>query len=486
MMNATTPLPTGPIHTRAATGPMAHDGDDGQAFAQALDQATTRQRKADGEAQETTGRDAVAAPGSRSLSARKAADAKPTHAPDGAPPEEPRPRVEARDEDPTRPATDAPAPPGADLAAWASSLPMPMPAAAAPAADAAVRVTGPGLAAADASAEAVSGLLPQGRPFVDALPAAATAAEAVPGLLPQGRPFVDALPAAATAAQAGLATARVAGSGLAGADAAAEAVPGLLPQGRPFVDALPAAATAAQAPGLGTAASRHAVHRASHPSSSTAPDSATPSRDAGARADAALQGLGLGLEGLRAARPEGDSPAAAAAPSAPGTQAALSALALTTGGTARSADGASPAQAEVRAPLGSPEFAPALGSQLSVMVREGIDHAQLKLNPAEMGPIEVRISLDGTQAQVDFSAAHAATRQALQDAVPALASALRENGLTLTGGGVFDQARDPRGDARQDRPSPWAGGDRPEADGRTAPLPAARATRSRGVVDLYA
>ena len=448
MMNATTPLPTGPIHTRAATGPMPHDGDDGQAFAQALDQATTRQRKADGEAQETTGRDAVAAPGSRSLSARKAADAKPTHAPDGAPPEEPRPRVEARDEDPTRPATDAPAPPGADLAAWASSLPMPMPAAAAPAADAAVRVTGPGLAAADASAEAVSGLLPQGRPFVDALPAAATAAEAVPGLLPQGRPFVD---------------------------------------------ALPAAATAAQAPGLGTAASRHAVHRASHPSSSTAPDSAAPSRDAGARADAALQGLGLGLEGLglgleglRAARPEDDSPAAAAAPSAPGTQAALSALALTTGGTARSADGASPAQAEVRAPLGSPEFAPALGSQLSVMVREGIDHAQLKLNPAEMGPIEVRISLDGTQAQVDFSAAHAATRQALQDAVPALASALRENGLTLTGGGVFDQARDPRGDARQDRPSPWAGGDRPEADGRTAPLPAARATRSRGVVDLYA
>ena len=150
------------------------------------------------------------------------------------------------------------------------------------------------------------------------------------------------------------------------------------------------------------------------------------------------------------------------------------------------ADRSAPLQAELQAPVGSNEFAPALGSRLSLMVRDGIDHAQLRLNPAEMGPIEVRISLDGTQAQVDFSAAHASTRQALQDALPALAGALREQGLTLAGGGVFDQAREQRGDTRQDGSRGPAGraGTAQETAAPTAAL--ARMPRERGVVDLYA
>ncbi len=140
----------------------------------------------------------------------------------------------------------------------------------------------------------------------------------------------------------------------------------------------------------------------------------------------------------------------------------------------------------MHAALGSREFAPALGASLSVLVRDGIEHAQLKLNPAEAGPIEVRIRLDGSQVQVDFSAAQANTRQALQDAVPALAGALRESGLTLTGGGVFDQPRESRGE-------PQANGERTglvTIDGMSDTV-AALATpldmpRSRGVLDLYA
>ena len=151
-----------------------------------------------------------------------------------------------------------------------------------------------------------------------------------------------------------------------------------------------------------------------------------------------------------------------------------------------SATPAAPFQAELNAALGTPAFAPALGSQLSVLVRDGIEHARLKLNPAEMGPIDVRISLDGQQAQVDFSAAHAVTRQLLQDAVPALASALRESGLTLTGGGVFDQSREQRGELQRG-PAPQPGSafdDGPDAAPTGLPLP--RPTVARGVVDLYA
>jgi flagellar hook-length control protein FliK len=152
----------------------------------------------------------------------------------------------------------------------------------------------------------------------------------------------------------------------------------------------------------------------------------------------------------------------------------------------RGADPAAPLQAELRPHVGSQEFAPALGSQLSVMVRNGIELAQLRLNPAELGPIEVRISIDGTQAQIDFSAASAMTRQALQEAVPALASALRESGLTLSGGGVFEQTREQRGDQRQDG---TRHGSRSQGAGVEPPAGAAAAVptaRTRGVVDLYA
>jgi flagellar hook-length control protein FliK len=152
----------------------------------------------------------------------------------------------------------------------------------------------------------------------------------------------------------------------------------------------------------------------------------------------------------------------------------------------RPAEAATPIQGEVHAELGSKEFAPALGAQLSVLVRNGIEHAQLKLNPAEMGPIEVRISIDGPQAQVDFSAAQAHTRQALQEAVPALATALRESGLTLTGGGVFDQPRESRGEAPAR--DTHAGRATAEHAGDEAPAAnvAPRLPRARGVLDLYA
>jgi flagellar hook-length control protein FliK len=196
-----------------------------------------------------------------------------------------------------------------------------------------------------------------------------------------------------------------------------------------------------------------------------------------------VEAAGGWLQALAAQRETGNPPGR------PVTEQALPLPALpgnVAGTPPRPVEAAVPVQAEVRADIGSKEFAPALGSQLSVLVRNGIEHAQLKLNPAEMGPIEVRISIDGQQAQVDFSAAQAHTRQALQDAVPALATALRESGLTLTGGGVFEQPRESRGDA----PAPPHPGGRTDAElASDEPLPPAaapRMPRARGVLDLYA
>ena len=140
------------------------------------------------------------------------------------------------------------------------------------------------------------------------------------------------------------------------------------------------------------------------------------------------------------------------------------------------------------APLQSPDFAQALAAQLTTFARDGVQEATLQLNPADMGPIQVQIVVDGQHAQIDFSATHAATRQVLEDGLPGLAAALHASGLTLSGGGVFEQrqpgARDASGSGQSGRDRRERGSiaalDGAET-GRPAPLPAAR-----GLLDLYA
>ena len=117
------------------------------------------------------------------------------------------------------------------------------------------------------------------------------------------------------------------------------------------------------------------------------------------------------------------------------------------GNTANSAPPA-PADLTLPEPVTSPLFAGALGAQLSMLAKDGIQTAVLQLNPAEMGPITVQIALEGLAARVEFQAARADTRDVIQASLPALAGALQEAGLTLAGGGVFDhgQGRQPQAD----------------------------------------
>ena len=187
-------------------------------------------------------------------------------------------------------------------------------------------------------------------------------------------------------------------------------------------------------------------------------------------------------------------PAAAAASTAQSAATVLPAAAtpLPVPTPVLSAAGANPPTAlegRLQASPGSADFAPALGAQLNVFLREGVQHARLHLHPAELGPLTVQIQLDGTTAQLRLAAEHPLTRQALEQAMPTLAGTLRESGLTLTGGGVFEQPANPqpqhdaRAPAGQRAASGREGRDTP-AQADAAPLRAVMARR--GVVDLVA
>ena len=147
-------------------------------------------------------------------------------------------------------------------------------------------------------------------------------------------------------------------------------------------------------------------------------------------------------------------------------------------------DRGAPARARLPQPPTSPAFAPALGLQISTWLREGVQHAALELNPAELGPIDVRIALRDGQAQVALAADVPFTRQALAEALPQLAEALGEVGVQLAGGDVSDQAgRRARDEAAAGARAPGAG---VSAGSDTAPTSAPAGSRRRGLLDLYA
>lgn len=143
-----------------------------------------------------------------------------------------------------------------------------------------------------------------------------------------------------------------------------------------------------------------------------------------------------------------------------------------------------PRSATLEPPVGSEGFAPALGARVAVLARDGIDQARLNVHPAELGPIALRLALDGTQVRVDMTAEVASTRQALERALPELATALQDAGFTLTGGGVFHQAPGDRRGSSHDAQA-RADGPRENAGDRVVRA-AARLSQPRGLVDLFA
>jgi flagellar hook-length control protein FliK len=149
---------------------------------------------------------------------------------------------------------------------------------------------------------------------------------------------------------------------------------------------------------------------------------------------------------------------------------------------------APPAQATLAPPPGSAAFPAALGAQLQTWLKDGVQYATLELNPQDMGPIDVRIAMRDGRAEVQLGAEVAATRAALTEALPELAEALGDVGLSLSGGSVSDQtgqhARqgDPQGQRAFALPG-WLAPGRAGSDAETA---AATRPAQRGLIDLVA
>ncbi len=91
-------------------------------------------------------------------------------------------------------------------------------------------------------------------------------------------------------------------------------------------------------------------------------------------------------------------------------------------------------------PLGQAGWDRALGEQVQWMVGNRLQGAEIRLNPAHLGPMEVRIQMQNDQANITFTAQHGVAREALEAAIPRLREMLGESGLQLNNVTVSDQS----------------------------------------------
>jgi len=181
-----------------------------------------------------------------------------------------------------------------------------------------------------------------------------------------------------------------------------------------------------------------------------------------------------------------DSPSPSPATSTPGGIASVV-------GAAQAAPAQPPATAaatSLQAPVASPAWGQELGHQLVALAQRGEDRVELHLNPRELGPLSVSLTVDDQGARAQFFSAHAPVRGAVEQALPQLREALAQQGIALGETSVGEQQQH----FRQDTPGGWSsaasGNPASEGEAGAETSPATRAIAApgniAGGVDLYA
>lgn len=140
--------------------------------------------------------------------------------------------------------------------------------------------------------------------------------------------------------------------------------------------------------------------------------------------------------------------------------------------------------------LRDPRWGEQLGERVVVLAQGEKNSAQIDINPAQLGPIRVKIDMSGDQVSVQFSSASSEVRQVLEDALPRLREQLANSGIQLGQANVGSQSQQtPREAFAQSTPSPRSPGEGAILPAES-PLEAQSSGRliqsGRGMVDLFA
>ena len=147
----------------------------------------------------------------------------------------------------------------------------------------------------------------------------------------------------------------------------------------------------------------------------------------------------------------------------------------------------------LREPVGSPGWSHEVGQATLRMAANDLQNISLRLNPEHLGPLDVQMRIDNGIAHLQFGAAQAETRQALETSRTTLDQMFNDQGMKLGDWSVGHSSSD-ASFARdfQSSTSQGDGGRRAAADDTSASDGAApitittRATGALGLVDTFA
>jgi flagellar hook-length control protein FliK len=143
---------------------------------------------------------------------------------------------------------------------------------------------------------------------------------------------------------------------------------------------------------------------------------------------------------------------------------------------------------EVAAPVSEPGFADALSRQVVWMVGKDAQVAELRINPPELGPVQVRLTLNGDDAAAHFISAHAEVREAIENAIARLRETLAQTGIQLGDTSVSAESFTDQAGKQANGHLPHHHGYRDEhssSDAARQGLPATTIAK-RGLVDVFA
>jgi flagellar hook-length control protein FliK len=147
---------------------------------------------------------------------------------------------------------------------------------------------------------------------------------------------------------------------------------------------------------------------------------------------------------------------------------------------------------KIAARVGTPGWDNQVGQKIVWMVAGKEQTASLTLNPPDMGPMHVVLSVTGDQASVTFTAAQPEVRQALEAAMPKLREMMGESGIALGNASVNAGSQDGRQAQQGEQQRGQAGATRfgnsgPQAAPVSlAPVRQGRVEGGNGMVDTFA
>jgi flagellar hook-length control protein FliK len=94
---------------------------------------------------------------------------------------------------------------------------------------------------------------------------------------------------------------------------------------------------------------------------------------------------------------------------------------------------------QIESPVGSPLFANEAAQRVTWLARNSIEHAEIRVTPPDMGPIQVTIDMHDNEATINFVVTQTDTRVALEDSLHQLEEMLAESGIALSQASVGQQ-----------------------------------------------